>query len=320
MAFNGQLENEFMWFQKYRPQTLEEMILPKKIRQTIQAYLNVGKIPHLLFVSPMAGIGKSTLANLITSEMQADFIDLNSSDDNGISTVRNILKPFATRESLFGDCKIAWLDEFDGTSQAFQESFRSLMEKYSDNVSFIATANYETKILPPLRDRFTIIDFNFNRPSIKGEMISPMIKRVFSILDKEGVEYDEEAVMLFVDKNFPKLRNILKVLQQYALSNGNVIDRGILQINVLDDTFFNLVLDGNYTKAKEWVLTNDIPIDVTYTELYERFLPKLNNDKSKYAPSLIKINQHQVWHGQAINPELNFLALLMELCILMKSK
>ncbi len=317
MAFNGTLQDEFMWFQKYRPQSIDEMILPKKTKQLIKAYLNKGVVPHLLFVSPVGGIGKSTLANVITSELQADFIELNTSDDNGVDTIRNILKPFATRESFYNDGpKIAWMDEFDGTSPKFQEAFRSLMEKYSDNVSFVATANYATKIIPQILDRFTIVDFNFNKMSVKNEMLGPLIKRVFNILDKENVEYDEEAVMLFVDANFPRIRSILKNLQMYAMSNGNIIDKGILKINVLDDTFINFILEGKYSQAKEWVFKNDIPVDVTYTELYERLLPKIT-EKSKYAPALIKINQHQVWHGQAINPELNFLALIMELCLIM---
>jgi len=320
MAFNGSLDDEYMWYQKYRPQTLDDIILPKNIKQEIQMYINRGKLPHLLFVSPLPGIGKSTLANLITEEMQADFIELNSSDDNGIATVRNVLKPFATRESLFGDGpKIAWLDEFDGTSTDFQKAFRSLMEKYSDNVSVIATANYKTKIIPAVVDRFTVIDFNFKTPSIKNEMLPLMIKRVFTILEAENVEYDDEAVMLFVDANFPSFRTILKGLQRYADGHGNVIDRGILTVNVLDQTFFDYILSGNYTGSKEWILKNDIPIDITYTELYTRLLPRIE-DKSKYAPALIKINQHQIWHGQSINPELNFLALLMELCLIMKSK
>jgi hypothetical protein len=101
---------------------------------------------------------------------------------------------------------------------------------------------------------------------------------------------------------------------------GNIIDAGILKVNVLDDTFFNFILKSDYTNAKEWIFKNDIPIDITYTELYERFLPKISDDKSKYAPALIKINQHHIDHSRAINPELNFIALVMELCIIMNQK
>ena len=128
MAFNGKLEEEFMWEQKYRPQTLDDMVMPKKMRQIIETYINTGNLPHLLFVSPIGGIGKSTLANILTNELDADFIDLNCSDENGIDTIRTILKPFATRESLFGDGpKIAWMDEEDGGSWSddFALYFRS---------------------------------------------------------------------------------------------------------------------------------------------------------------------------------------------------
>lgn len=318
MAFHGKLEDEFMWWQKHRPQTLDDIIIPKKTRQLVRSFIDNGKVPHLLFVSPMAGIGKSTLANIINQEMEADYIELNTSDDNGISTIRDVLKPFATRESLYGDTKIAWLDEFDGTSPQFQKSFRSLMEQYSNNVSFIATANYETQIIPALLDRFTIIDFNFNTLSMRNELLPEMIKRVFKILDAENVEYDKDIVMVYIDDNYPKMRNILKNLQLYAMSNGNIIDKGILKMNVLNEDFFNYILKGQYTKAKEWVLTNDVPIDMTYSELYDKLLPKIT-DKAKYAPALIKINQYHIWHNQAINGELNFMALLMELCHIMKT-
>jgi DNA polymerase III delta prime subunit len=320
MAFDD-LMNEHVWVQKYRPQSLDEIVLPKHIIDPIKQYVREkGKIPHLLFTSILPGSGKSSLANSIINELGAEYLKINASSDNGIAVVRDQIEPFATRSSLFGSSnKIIWLDEADRTSAAMQDGLRGVMEEYSSEVSFILTGNNKNGISEPVQDRCEIHDFNLDNADIKKEIIIKIIKRVKFILDSEGVTYDMDILMKFVDKNYPRFRNIISTIQKYVTGNGMILDAGILRTTTIDESFYDLILAGNFTSAKEFILKNGIQADPVYTDLYKHCLPKIT-DKSVYAPFLITLNRYQVQNSQVMDKELNLVAGLLELCALCKNK
>ena len=97
--------SDFIWVEKYRPKTIDECILPEGIKKTFKEFLNTGEIPNLLLSGP-PGIGKTTVAKALCSELGADYYVINGSDEGRfLDTVRNQAKNFASTVSLTAEGK-----------------------------------------------------------------------------------------------------------------------------------------------------------------------------------------------------------------------
>lgn len=100
----------FLWVEKYRPQTIEECILPPKMKSEISAFIKEGNITNMLF-SGTAGVGKTTLAKAICNQVDADMLYINMSNQTGIDVVRNQITQFASTASFGGNLKVVLGDE-----------------------------------------------------------------------------------------------------------------------------------------------------------------------------------------------------------------
>lgn len=102
-------ERTNLWVEKYRPKTLDNLILPPKTRKIVEDF---GKdVPHLLLVG-RPGTGKTTLAKILADDvLKCDYIYINASDENGVDTIREKVIGFAQTKSIDGERKIVILDE-----------------------------------------------------------------------------------------------------------------------------------------------------------------------------------------------------------------
>ena len=92
--------SDFIWVEKYRPQTIEDCILPDSIKKTFQEFLNKGEIPNMLLSGP-PGVGKTTVAKALCKQLGVDYYVVNGSDEGRfLDTVRNNAKNFASTVSL----------------------------------------------------------------------------------------------------------------------------------------------------------------------------------------------------------------------------
>ena len=90
---------EFLWVEKYRPNRLEDCILPDELKNTFQQFINQQNIPNLL-LSGSAGVGKTTVAKAMLEELGADYIVVNGSLHGNIDTLRTEIMNFATTVSF----------------------------------------------------------------------------------------------------------------------------------------------------------------------------------------------------------------------------
>ena len=109
--------DEFLWVEKYRPKTIEECILPDSIKKTFQEFVDRGEVPNMLLSGP-PGVGKTTVAKALCTELGADYYVINGSDEGRfLDTVRNNAKNFASTVSLSSTAKhkVIIIDEADNT-------------------------------------------------------------------------------------------------------------------------------------------------------------------------------------------------------------
>ena len=82
------MNQEFLYVEKYRPQTIEDTILPQRLKDTFKEFVKQNEIPNLMLCGS-AGIGKTTVAKALCNELGADFIVINGSDEGRlIDTLR----------------------------------------------------------------------------------------------------------------------------------------------------------------------------------------------------------------------------------------
>lgn len=261
-------KSEFLFVEKYRPQTIEDCILPNSIKNTLLEYVNRKEIPNLLFIGG-AGVGKTSAAKALCNDVGCDYLFINASDENGIDTLRVKITQYASSISLSGGRKVIILDEFDAASRQFQDAFRSFLEQYSSNCTFILTCNYANKVITPIHSRCSVINFSLDKND-KKELIPKFFKRVCSILSEENIEYNKESVAAFINKYYPDNRRIINELQRYSI--GGSIDVGILsQIGdiQLKDLITSLK-NKDFSGCREWVVSNiDNDIDAIFRKIYD---------------------------------------------------
>ena len=106
------MSEQFLWVEKYRPQTIDECVLPDSLKKTFHQYIQAGELPNFLF-SGTAGVGKTTVAKALCNEVGAEYMFINGSEESGIDVLRMKIKSFASSVSLTDAKKVVILDEAD---------------------------------------------------------------------------------------------------------------------------------------------------------------------------------------------------------------
>jgi len=216
------MKQHTLWIEKYRSETLEQYIGNDAIKTRIADCIAKNDIPHLIFAGS-AGTGKTTLAKLIVKNIQCDYLYINASDENGIDTIRERVKGFASTAS-FQPLKVVILDEADFLTQPAQAALRNLIEEYSAYTRFILTCNYVERLIEPLQSR---CELHMLKPPTKGAVAKHICTNV---LDVESVTYEMSDIAQIVNLFYPDVRSIIKTLQQ------NCKD-GKLTITTIDDNW-----------------------------------------------------------------------------------
>ena len=180
-------QNEFLWVEKYRPQTIEDCILPQSLKKTFQQIVDTGEM-HNMLLTGSAGLGKTTVARALCNELDLDYLLINASESGNIDTLRSTIKQFASSVSLNGGIKVVILDEADYlNAQSTQPALRGFIEEFSSNCRFILTCNFKNRIIEPLHSRCSVIEFNTTKKQL-AELAAQFMKRLQLILKSEEVE------------------------------------------------------------------------------------------------------------------------------------
>ena len=301
---------EPLFVERYRPQRIADCILPKKLNNEFMDIIKGGRIPNLLLCGT-AGTGKTTAAKALCNELGVDWIIINASEDNGIDTIRNKIRDFASTVSFSDAGKCVILDEADALTAAAQSALRGGLESYSQTCSFIFTCNYPNRIIDPLHSRTVRVDFEI----AKGEqpvIQAKFFQRVCAILANENIKYDQTAVATLIQKFFPDNRRILGQLQQYG--RGGEIDAGILNDlqEVSIDGLIKSMKAKKFSDVRQWCAenaTNDI--SALYTKLYKSL--KDHIDPQSIPEAILVLEDYQRYDSIVADKELHIAAMCVTL-------
>jgi DNA polymerase III delta prime subunit len=305
-------EDQFLWVEKYRPQKIDDCVLPQSLKDTFKQYITQGELPSFLF-SGTAGVGKTTVAKALCNEIGAEYILVNGSDEGrSIDVLRTTIKGFASTVSLTDAKKVVIVDEADYmNAQSVQPALRSFIEEFSGNCRFIFTCNFKNRIIEPLHSRCAVIEFKIDSKD-KQEIAATFFKRAVSILKQEEIEFDPKVVAELITKHFPDYRRILNELQRYSVSGK--IDSGIL-LNMSEESFKDLVKllkDKNFTEVRKWVAKQtDADTTSLFRELYDT--ASVNMDPNSIPQLVLTLADYQYKAAFVADHELNIMAALTEI-------
>ncbi len=295
-----------LWVERYRPVSLENYIGNEHLKTKVSRYISTGDIPHLL-LHGKAGTGKTTLAKLLVSNIDCDQMYVNASDENNVETVRNKIKMFASSVG-FKDLKVIILDECDFLTPNAQAALRNLMETFSKHCRFILTCNYVERIIDPIQSRCQ--SFQIIPPSKKEVAI-----HTSSILNTEGVSFDNEQIVTMVNSSYPDIRRIINAVQRNIVDNNLIVDTESL----VQNDYKLQVLEILQTQDKKNAFKNlrqllaDSQIR-DYADLFRLLYDEVDSyGKGHIAEVILTIAKYELSDAQVVDKEINAMAMLIEI-------
>jgi DNA polymerase III delta prime subunit len=304
------MSKEFLWVEKYRPQTIQETILPDELKETFQKIVDSGEIPNMLFTGT-AGLGKTTVARAICNELGLDYIVINGSEEGNIDTLRGKIKQFASSVSLSGGYKVVILDEADYLNpQSTQPALRGFIEEFSQNCRFILTCNFKNRVIEPLHSRCGVYEFNVKTNKDRATLGQAFFSRCKEILITEGIEFNGKVVANLVMKHFPDFRRALNEMQRASIG-GSINADALIEDESKYTDLYKFLRDKDFKGMRKWVVNN---IDLEPASIFRGIYDNVETHvKQQSIPQLILIlADYQYKNAFVADHELNMVACLTE--------
>ena len=297
-----------LWVEKYRPTDLSTYIGNEHLKSKVGIYLESEDVPHLLLYG-RAGTGKTTLAKIITKNIDCDYMYINASDENNIDTVRNKMKTFASSIG-FKPLKVIILDECDYLTPNAQAALRNLMETFSRHCRFILTCNYVERIIDPIQSRcqsFKVI------PPKRVDVARHLVH----ILEDEDVSYELDDIRLITDASYPDIRRVINSAQRQVVDGKLKIDTSsIIQNNYKLQLIEHLSNGSKLNDVRQLIADNSI---TDYSELYKLLYDEVEvYGKGKEAECILNIAEAQYQDVHVVDKEINFMSLIIRLLRILK--
>jgi replication factor C subunit 3/5 len=222
-------EETLPWIEKYRPQTLDEVISHNNIIETLNRFIEKKTLPHLLFYGP-PGSGKTSVIMAAARALYGDkmpimILEINASEERGIEVVRNRISQFVTAKNVFSEndeatFKLVILDEADAMTADAQAILRRVIEKFTKNARFCLICNYIKKINIALQSRCTCLRF----APLKTNYIKQKIKTIAQIENKQVTEDGYDTI---IKRSNGDMRVVLNIFQSAGMAYKLINEKAV---------------------------------------------------------------------------------------------
>ena len=237
-------------YRTYRPSTFEEVAGQEHIVKTLKNALATRKLAHAYLFAGPRGTGKTTMAKLLAKALNCDegigcqcnecknckaiidgahpdVIELDAASNNGVDEIRELIDK-VKYGTILGRYKVYIIDEVHMLSTGAFNALLKTLEEPPEHVIFILATTEPHKILPTILSRCQRYDFT----KLSDDDIN---NRLRSVLEKEGIAYNEEAIKIIISLADGGMRDALSILDQVLAYSGNKLDvQDILDIFALE--------------------------------------------------------------------------------------
>ena len=301
------LKEHTLFTERFRPTDPKDYIGNEVFKASLDQWIKQQDIPHILLYGP-AGTGKTTAAKLIVANLDCDHIYINCSDENGIETIREKVKSFASA-ATFRALKVVIMDEADFLTINAQAALRNVIETFSKTTRFVFTCNYVERIIDPLQSRTSVFEV---LPPSKSEVA----KRCISILDEETCNRATEDIVEIVNKTYPDIRKTLNLLQSCIVYDpaGTFLqlNKDIVNQKQYTDQIIDLIKsndDKAFNQIRQLVADSNIR---DYNELYRALFENLDSFHNPVLGTII-IAESQYQSVMAPDKEITFMGCIANL-------
>ena len=264
---------------KYRPMSFDTVVGQQALTTTLKNAVKSGKLAHAYLFCGPRGVGKTTCARIFaktincqnpTAEGEAcnvcescqsfneqrslNIFELDAASNNSVEHIKSLMEQTRIPPQI-GKYKVFIIDEVHMLSTAAFNAFLKTLEEPPAHVIFILATTEKHKILPTILSRCQIYDFE--RMTVQNT-----IAHLKSVADKEGIQYEEQALAVIAEKADGGMRDALSIFDQAAsFCQGNITYQKVIEdLNVLDSEYYFQLVDLSVKNkvAEVMVLLNDI--------------------------------------------------------------
>jgi len=261
-------------YRKYRSQNFSQLVGQEVIARTLKQAVEQDKISHAYLFSGPRGTGKTSVAKIFAKAMNCpnqvggepcnncyicqavtegsleDVIEMDAASNNGVDEIRDI-RDKSTYAPSIAQYKVYIIDEVHMLSTGAFNALLKTLEEPTPNVVFILATTELHKIPATILSRVQRFEFK----SIKTQDIRD---HIFQILEKEGIDYETEAVEIIARRAEGGMRDALSILDQaLSLTQETTLTTavseeitGTISLSALDDYVASLA-QKNVTAALE---------------------------------------------------------------------
>lgn len=264
---------------KYRPNSFDTVVGQSALTTTLKNAVKSGKLAHAYLFCGPRGVGKTTCARIFakaincatpTAEGEAcdtcescqafneqrsyNIFELDAASHNSVEDIKNLMEQTRIPPQI-GRYKVFIIDEVHMLSTAAFNAFLKTLEEPPAHVIFILATTEKNKILPTILSRCQIYDF-------ERMTVPNTIAHLKGVAEKEGIQYEEEALSIIAEKADGGMRDALSIFDQAAsFCQGNITYKKVIEdLNVLDSEYYfhivDLCMDNKVSETMS--LLNDI--------------------------------------------------------------
>jgi len=218
------------WVEKYRPKQSNEIILDPFIKQKIDKIFETKSIPNMI-ITGEPGTGKTStiicLAKEIykNTEFNENVLELNASDDRGLSIINNTILPFCKKKTKNNTVKLVILDEADSITNKAQNLLSNIIAEFRKNTRFVFICNDCSQITESIQSRCMIIKYG----KISNEDLYLKIEQICVL---ENIKYTETGIKVLMYLSDNDIRQSINNLECIYYSGNDFNENTIY--NILD--------------------------------------------------------------------------------------